>query len=94
MLRTSLTTTACFYSNIFFLRREYLKNVDPKKAPHTPTKRSVSRTGVIELARKISVSGTRKFPAPIKDEGNNPLLDEEGSPILRSPKKKYVCGWL
>ncbi|KAI0336916.1 hypothetical protein BDW22DRAFT_1349537 [Trametopsis cervina] len=57
--------------------------------PRTRTAKSTERPAVTAIAHKISVPGLKKFPRPIEDAANNPLLDaKEEQSVLRSPKKK------
>ncbi|KAI0337022.1 hypothetical protein BDW22DRAFT_1433652 [Trametopsis cervina] len=76
-----------------------VEEIDPKKykagtitkaAPPTPTPKPSTRPAVTMVARKIAVSGLKKFPQPIEDADNNPLLETAGADLSlpRSPKKK------
>lgn len=73
------------------LIREYESNKKAIKASqNTPVPKSSARQAVTIVSRKISVAGIKKFPHPIEDAANNPLLDAKKieSSLPRSPKKK------
>ncbi|KAI0340234.1 hypothetical protein BDW22DRAFT_1347265 [Trametopsis cervina] len=70
---------------------EYESNKKAIKASqNTPVPKSSARQAVTIVSRKISVAGIKKFPHPIEDVANNPLLDAKKieSSLPRSPKKK------
>ncbi|KAI0346338.1 hypothetical protein BDW22DRAFT_1342554 [Trametopsis cervina] len=67
---------------------EFVQEAMPPTPPRASKLKAVPKSAVIELTRKISVPGFKKFPPPVRDEENNPLLDRDTSDILRSPKKK------
>ena len=68
---------------------DYKNSVSQKAKSKTATDKKAKDVTVKVLNKKIVVSGS-KFPsAPVEDADNNVFLDG-GSPLQRSPKKKWV----